>query len=107
MDNTKPGGSEQNSENVDYPDFSCAKMLSKLPFAGAMQYERIKFTDSNLSIFKSSVYYLWSKFMAIQHFSWETMMHGVTFKGILIFGQLNCLLGQQSQVAKSINRSIL
>jgi len=93
----KPGGSGTKFENVDYLTFHGAQDADVTSFAGAMQYERIKFTDSTYH-FKSSVYISGANHGQFNT-SWGDNDHGVTFKGILNLGQLMPAEAQQ-QVAK-------
>jgi dienelactone hydrolase len=93
----KPGGSGTKFENVNYLTFHGAQDADVTSFAGAMQYERIKFTDSTYH-FKSAVYIAGAnhgQFIT----SWGDNDFGVTFKGILNLGQL-IPAEEQQEVAK-------
>lgn len=93
----KPGGSGTKFENVDYLTIHGAQDADVTSFAGAMQYERIKFTDS-LYHFKSAVYISGANHGQFNT-SWGDNDYGVTFKGILNRGQLMPAEDQQ-EVAK-------
>lgn len=93
----KPGGSGTKFENVNYLTFHGAQDADVTSFAGAMQYERIKFTDSTYH-FKSAVYISGANHGQFNT-SWGDNDYGVTFKGILNLGQLMSK-SEQEQVAK-------
>jgi dienelactone hydrolase len=93
----KPGDSGTKFENVNYLTIHGAQDADVTSFAGAMQYERIKFTDSAYH-FKSTVY-----ISGVNHgqfnTTWGDNDFSVTFKGILNLGQLMQAEAQQ-KVAK-------
>jgi dienelactone hydrolase len=93
----KPGGSGTKFENVDYLTIHGAQDADVTSFAGAMQYERIKFTDSTYH-FKSAVYISGANHGQFNT-SWGDNDYGVTFKGILNRGQLMSVADQE-EVAK-------
>jgi len=93
----KPGGTGTKFENVDYLTIHGAQDADVTSFAGAMQYERIKFTDSTYH-FKSAVYISGANHGQFNT-SWGDNDFGVTFKGILNLGQLMSASEQQA-VAK-------
>jgi dienelactone hydrolase len=93
----KPGGTGTKFENVDYLTIHGAQDADVTSFAGAMQYERIKFTDSTYH-FKSAVYISGANHGQFNT-SWGDNDFGVTFKGILNLGQLMPAAEQQA-VAK-------
>jgi dienelactone hydrolase len=93
----KPGGTGTKFENVDYLTIHGAQDADVTSFAGAMQYERIKFTDS-IYHFKSAVYIAGANHGQFNT-SWGDNDIGVTFKGILNLGQLMPAAEQQA-VAK-------
>jgi dienelactone hydrolase len=93
----KPGGSGTKFENVNYLTFHGAQDADVTSFAGAMQYERIKFTDSTYH-FKSAVYIAGANHGQFNT-SWGDNDFGVTFKGILNLGQL-IPAEEQQEVAK-------
>jgi dienelactone hydrolase len=93
----KPGGSGTEFENVDYLTIHGAQDADVTSFSGAMQYERIKFTDSAYH-FKSAVYISGANHGQFNT-SWGDNDHGVTFKGILNRGQL-MPVADQEEVAK-------
>ena len=93
----KPGGSGTKFENVNYLTIHGAQDADVTSFAGAMQYERIKFTDSAYH-FKSAVYISGANHGQFNT-SWGDNDHGVTFKGILNRGQLMSV-AEQEEVAK-------
>jgi dienelactone hydrolase len=93
----KPGGSGTKFENVDYLSIHGAQDADVTSFAGAMQYERIKFTDSTYH-FKSAVYISGANHGQFNT-SWGDNDFGVTFKGILNLGQL-MPAAEQQEVAK-------
>lgn len=93
----KPGGSGTKFENVDYLTIHGAQDADVTSFAGSMQYERIKFTDS-LYHFKSAVYISGANHGQFNT-SWGDNDYGVTFKGILNLGQL-MPAEEQEDVAK-------
>ncbi|WP_075348805.1 alpha/beta hydrolase [Algoriphagus marinus] len=93
----KPGGSGTKFENVDYLTIHGAQDADVTSFAGAMQYERIKFTDSTYH-FKSAVYISGANHGQFNT-SWGDNDYGVTFKGILNRGQL-MPVAEQEEVAK-------
>jgi len=93
----KPGGTGTKFENVDYLTIHGAQDADVTSFAGAMQYERIKFTDS-IYHFKSAVYISGANHGQFNT-SWGDNDFGVTFKGILNLGQLMPAAEQQA-VAK-------
>lgn len=93
----KSGGSETKFENVDYLTFHGAQDADVTSFAGAKQYERIKFTDSTYH-FKSSVYISGANHGQFNT-SWGDNDYGATFKGILNLGQL-MPAEEQQKVAK-------
>ncbi len=92
-----PGGSGTKFENVDYLSIHGAQDGDVTSFAGAMQYERIKFTDSAYH-FKSAVYISGANHGQFNT-SWGDNDFGVTFKGILNLGQL-MRASEQQEVAK-------
>ena len=92
-----PGGSGTKFENVDYLSIHGAQDADVTSFAGAMQYERIKFTDSAYH-FKSAVYISGANHGQFNT-SWGDNDFGVTFKGILNLAQLMSAADQQ-EVAK-------
>ncbi|MFC3880004.1 hypothetical protein ACFOSV_07450 [Algoriphagus namhaensis] len=89
----KPGGSGTKFENVDYLTIHGAQDADVTSFAGAMQFERIKFTDSTYH-FKSAVYISGANHGQFNT-SWGDNDYGVTFKGILNLGQLMPATEQQ------------
>ncbi|GAA0881254.1 hypothetical protein GCM10009119_42240 [Algoriphagus jejuensis] len=93
----KPGGSGTKFENVSYLTFHGAQDQDVTSFAGAMQYERIKFTDS-VYHFKSAVYISGANHGQFNT-SWGDNDAVVTFKGVLNLGQL-MPAEEQRQVAK-------
>lgn len=93
----KPGGSGTKFENVDYLTIHGAQDADVTSFAGAMQYERIKFTDSTYH-FKSAVYISGANHGQFNT-SWGDNDYGVTFKGILNLGQL-MPANEQQEVAR-------
>jgi len=92
-----PGGSGTKFENVDYLTIHGAQDADVTSFAGAMQYERIKFTDGAYH-FKSAVYISGANHGQFNT-SWGDNDFGGTFKGILNLGQLMPAADQQ-EVAK-------
>lgn len=93
----KPGGSGTKFENVDYLTIHGAQDADVTSFAGAMQYERIKFTDSAYH-FKSALYISGANHGQFNT-SWGDNDFGVTFKGILNLAQL-MPAEEQEEVAK-------
>lgn len=94
----KPGGSGTKFENVDYLTIHGAQDQDVTSFAGSMQYERIKFTDSTYH-FKSTVYIAGANHGQFNT-SWGDNDALVTFKGVLNLGQL-MPAEEQRQVAKA------
>ncbi|WP_296703590.1 hypothetical protein, partial [Algoriphagus sp.] len=82
----KPGGSGTKFENVDYLTIHGAQDADVTSFAGSVQYERIKFTDS-LYHFKSAVYISGANHGQFNT-SWGDNDILATFKGILNYEQL-------------------
>ena len=93
----KPGDSGTKFENVNYLTIHGAQDADVTSFAGAMQYERIKFTDSAYH-FKSTVYISGANHGQFNT-TWGDNDFSVTFKGILNLGQLMQAEAQQ-KVAK-------
>ncbi|MHA7130480.1 hypothetical protein [Algoriphagus namhaensis] len=93
----KPGGSGTAFENVDYLTIHGAQDADVTSFAGAMQFSRIKFTDS-LYHFKSAVYISGANHGQFNT-SWGDNDILATYKGILNFGQL-MPAAEQETVAK-------
>lgn len=93
----KPGGSGTKFENVDYLTIHGAQDADVTSFAGAMQYERIKFADSTYH-FKSAVYISGANHGQFNT-SWGDNDYGVTYKGILNLGQL-MPAAEQQEVAR-------
>ncbi|MEN2280713.1 hypothetical protein AAGF08_01145 [Algoriphagus sp. SE2] len=93
----KPGGSGTKFENVDYLTIHGAQDADVTSFAGSMQYERIKFSDSSYH-FKSAVYISGANHGQFNT-SWGDNDYGVTFKGILNREQL-MPVEDQEEVAK-------
>jgi dienelactone hydrolase len=82
----KPGDSRTKFENVNYLTIHGAQDADVTSFAGAMQYERIKFTDSAYH-FKSTVYISGANHGQFNT-TWGDNDFSLTFKGILNLGQL-------------------
>ncbi len=93
----KPGGSGTKFENVNYLSFHGAQDADVTSFAGSVQYERIKFTDSTYH-FKSAVYISGANHGQFNT-SWGDNDILATFKGILNRKQLMPVT-EQEKVAK-------
>lgn len=93
----KPGGSGTKFENVNYLSFHGAQDADVTSFAGAMQFERIKFTDSTYH-FKSAVYISGANHGQFNT-SWGDNDILTSFKGILNREQL-MPVAEQEEVAK-------
>ncbi|MBN3581569.1 hypothetical protein JYB64_04170 [Algoriphagus aestuarii] len=93
----KPGGSGTKFENVNYLSLHGAQDADVTSFAGAAQYERIKFTDSTYH-FKSLIYISGANHGQFNT-SWGDNDILATFKGVLNREQL-MPASEQEEIAK-------